>query len=141
MKPRKIDHICIAVRSLDAARPHWEQILGKGPDEEYTDEPEQIHVLRYMVGEVGLELMESTTPDGPVARHIAKHGEGVMVLSLGVESTAAAVEELSTAGLPLVPAPDTGEVLRPFRGGHFAFVHPRAVNGVLLELIDEGLGE
>ena len=138
MKPKKVDHICIAVRSLDEARPRWERILGKGPDDEYVDEPEQIRVARYMVGEVGLELMESTTPDGPVARHLDRHGEGVMVLSLGVECTADAVAELSAEGFSFVPSPGTGEVLRPFRGGQFAFVHPKAVNGVLLELIDDG---
>ncbi len=141
MKPQKIDHVCIAVRDLDEARIRWEKILGKGPDDEYVDEPEQIRVARYMVGEVGLELMESTSPDGPVARHLDRHGEGVMVLSLGVESTAAAVDELTAEGFPFVPAPETGEVLRPFRGGRFAFVHPKAVNGVLLELIDDGTGD
>jgi catechol 2,3-dioxygenase-like lactoylglutathione lyase family enzyme len=65
MKVNKVDHICIAVKDLDKARNVWEPILGKsGPNDHYIDEPEKIRVARYWVGEVGFELMESTTPDG-----------------------------------------------------------------------------
>jgi methylmalonyl-CoA/ethylmalonyl-CoA epimerase len=86
---------------------------------------------------VGFELMESTTPDGPVARHVAARGEGVMIISFNVDSTAGAVDELKGEGLPFIPVPGSDEVLRPFRDCQFAFVHPKAVNGVLLELIDD----
>ena len=136
MKVNKIDHICIAVRDLAAAREHWEKILGKGPDDEYVDEPEKIRVARYWLGGVGFELMESTTPDGPVAKHIEKRGEGIMILSFNVDSTAEAVSELEGAGFPFIPEPSTGKLLRPFRDCEFSFVHPKAANGVLLELID-----
>ena len=64
MKINKIDHICIAVRDLDKAREVWEPVLGKEkPDDEYVDEPEKIKVARYWVGEVGFELMESTSDE------------------------------------------------------------------------------
>lgn len=136
MKPNKIDHLCIAVRDLGAARRVWEPVLGKaGPDDAYVDEPERIRVARYWLGEVGFELMESTTPDGPVAQWIEKHGEGVMLLSLNVDDTAAAVAELEPRGYPFIPTPEGGK-LRPFRGGEYAFVHPKKMNNVLLELID-----
>ena len=70
-----MDHICIAVKDLDAACKVWEPVLGKAePDDPYVDESEQIRVARYRIGEMGFELMESTTPDGPVARWIEKHG-------------------------------------------------------------------
>ncbi|RME22424.1 MAG: methylmalonyl-CoA epimerase [Deltaproteobacteria bacterium] len=131
MKVNKIDHICVAVKDLARARAIWEPILGKdGPDDEYTDEPEKIHVARYWLGGVGFELMESTSPDGEVAKFIEKHGEGIMVLSLNVDSTKEAVEELKGAGYPIVGG------IRKFRDCEFAFVHPKAVNGVLLEIID-----
>ena len=69
MKVRKLDHICIAVKDLEAARKVWEPVLGKAaPDDRYVDEPEKIRVARYWLDNVGFELMESTTPDGPVAR-------------------------------------------------------------------------
>lgn len=136
MKTKKMDHICIAVRDLDAARRNWEPILGKSePDDPYVDEPEQIRVARYWIGEVGFELMESTSPEGPVARWIEKHGEGVMLISFNVENTRAAIEELKHQGYPLIPD-NRGELARPFRDCEFAFVHPKKLNGVLTELID-----
>ena len=136
MKVNKVDHICIAVKDLDKARQVWEPILGKsGPADPYIDEREKIRVARYWVGEVGLELMESTAPDGPVARWIEKNGEGVMVISLNVDNTREAIKELEPMDYPFVPAPD-GKNARPFRDCEFAFIHPKKVNSVLLELID-----
>ena len=131
MKANKIDHICIAVRNLEAARKIWEPILGKDkPDDAYIDEPEKIKVARYWLGGVGFELMESLTPDGDVAKFIEKRGEGVMLVSLNVDNTRAAMDELKAKGYPFIGG------ARAFRDCEFAFVHPKAVNGVLLELID-----
>ena len=131
MKTNKLDHICIAVKDLEAARKVWEPILGKDkPDDAYVDEPEKIRVARYWLGGVGFELMESLTPDGEVAKFIEKRGEGVMLVSLNVDNTRAAMGELKAKGYPFIGG------ARPFRDCEFAFVHPKAVNGVLLELID-----
>jgi methylmalonyl-CoA/ethylmalonyl-CoA epimerase len=131
MKVNKLDHICIAVRNLEAARKIWEPILGKDkPDDAYVDEPEKIRVARYWIGGVGFELMESLTPDGEVAKFIEKRGEGVMLVSLNVDNTRAAMDELKPKGYPFIGG------ARKFRDCEFAFVNPKAVNGVLLELID-----
>ena len=131
MKVNKLDHICIAVRNLEAAKKIWEPILGKDkPDDAYVDEPEKIRVARYWVGGVGFELMESLTPDGDVAKFIEKRGEGVMLVSLNVDDTRAAMGELKAKDYPFIGG------ARKFRDCEFAFVHPKAVNGVLLELID-----
>ena len=136
MKLNKIDHICIAVRNLEAARKIWEPLLGKsGPDDAYVDEPEKINVARYWVGEVGFELMESLTPDGDVAKYIKKHGEGVMIISFNVDNTREAVAELQGKDYPFIPDA-RGEVARPFRDCEFAFIHPKKMNGVLTEIID-----
>ena len=132
MKVNKVDHICIAVKNIDEARKVWEPVLGKSrPDDEYIDESEKIKVVRYYVGEVGFELMESTTPDGNVARFIDKRGEGVMVISLNVDDTREAIDELQKKDYPFIGG------ARPFRDCEFAFVHPKKMNGVLLELIDD----
>ena len=131
MKPNKIDHICIAVRDLEQAKKVWQPILGKTePDDAYIDEPEKIKVARYMVGEVGFELMESTTDDGDVAKFIEKRGEGIMLISLNVDNTREAMAELKEQDYPFIGG------ARQFRDCEFAFVHPKKVNGVLLELID-----
>ena len=136
MKINKVDHICIAVKSLDEARKAWEPLLGKDkPDDEYVDEREKIRVARYMVGEVGFELMESTTPDGDVAKFIEKRGEGVMLISFNVDNTREAAQELEAEGYPFIPDA-RGEIARPFRDCEFAFVHPKRLNGVLTEIID-----
>ncbi|MHC4078340.1 MAG: VOC family protein [Planctomycetota bacterium] len=131
MKVNKIDHICIAVKDLEQAKKVWEPVLGKSePDDAYIDEPEKIKVARYWVGGVGFELMESTTPDGDVAKFIEKRGEGIMLLSFNVDNTREAIGELEDKGYPFIGG------ARPFRDCEFAFIHPKKVNGVLLELID-----
>jgi len=132
MKLNKVDHICIAVKNLEEARKIWEPVLGKTePDDAYIDELEKINVARYMIGEVGVELMESTSPDGEVAKFIKTRGEGIMLLSFNVDSTRDAMAELKAKDYPLIGG------ARPFRDGEFAFVHPKKMNGVLLEVIDD----
>ena len=132
MKINKIDHICIAVKNLDAARKIWEPLLGKErPDDEYVDEPEKIHVARYYLGQVGFELMESTSPDGEVAKFIKNRGEGVMLISLNVDNTREAMDELDSDKYHVIGG------VRKFRDCEFAFIHPQKINGVLLELIDD----
>ncbi len=131
MRVNKFDHICIAVKNLDQAKKVWEPVLGKSePDDVYIDESEKIKVARYWVGEVGFELMESTSPDGEVAKFIEKRGEGVMLISFNVDHTRDAMDELKKKDYPFIGG------ARPFRDCEFAFVHPKKMNGVLLELID-----
>ncbi len=131
MKVNKLDHLCIAVKDLEAAKKVWQPILGKDqPDDAYVDEAEKIRVARYWVGGVGFELMESLAPDGEVAKFIDKRGEGIMLVAFNVDSTRAAMQELKEKRYRFIGG------ARPFRDCEFAFVHPKAVNGVLLELID-----
>jgi methylmalonyl-CoA/ethylmalonyl-CoA epimerase len=132
MKINKIDHICIAVKKLTEACKVWEPVLGKsGPDDSYVDESEKIRVARYWIGEVGFELMESTSPDGEVAKFIEKRGEGVMLISFNVDNTRKSMDELSAQGYPFIGG------ARQFRDCEFAFIHPNTLNGVLTELIDD----
>jgi methylmalonyl-CoA/ethylmalonyl-CoA epimerase len=136
MKVNKVDHICIAVKNLAEACKIWEPVLGKSkPDVVYVDESEKIKVARYWVGEVGFELMESTTPDGEVARFIEKKGEGIMLISFNVDSTRKAMDELEQKSYPFIGGP------RSFQNTEFAFVHPKKMTGVLLELIDNPPGK
>jgi len=137
MKIRKIDHISIAVKDIAKARQQWEPILGKTqPDDFYVYEREQIRVARYWIGEVGFELMESTSSDGPVSKYIEKNGEGIMLISLNVDDTRESIKELEERGYQFIPD-HTGHKARPFRNCEFAFIHPNNLNGVLLEVIDD----
>jgi methylmalonyl-CoA/ethylmalonyl-CoA epimerase len=131
MNINKIDHICVAVKNLEEAQKVWEPVLGKStPDDAYVDELEKIKVARYWLGEVGFELMESTAPDGEVAKFIEKRGEGIMLISFNVDNTREAMEELKGKNYPFIGG------ARTFRDCEFSFMHPKKMNGVLLELID-----
>lgn len=136
MKINKVDHICVAVKNLEEACKCWGPALGKSePDLVYVDELEKIKVARYDIGEVGFEIMESTSPDGDVAKFIEKKGEGLMLVSFHVDSVRDAAKELQDQDYPLIPD-SRGEVIRPFRDAEFTFIHPKKLNGVLTEMID-----
>ncbi|MFP4258306.1 MAG: VOC family protein [Desulfovermiculus sp.] len=131
MKVNKIDHISIAVRNITQARKVWEPVLGKSkPDEEYIEEKEEINVVRYWIGEVGLELMESRSSSGEVSKFIDTNGEGVMLISFHVDDTRESVRELTAREYPVL-----GQV-RTFKDSGYAFIHPRKMNNVLVEIID-----
>lgn len=142
MNVKKMDHFCIAVKDLEAAKKIWEPILGKSrPDDPYEDEPEKIRVARYWIGGVGFELMESTTPDGPVAKWIEKHGEGLMLIGFNVENAREAIAELAPQEYPFIKSqhPIVGDITgiaRSFRDCEYALIHPGKTNNVMVELID-----
>jgi methylmalonyl-CoA/ethylmalonyl-CoA epimerase len=129
---RKIDHICFAVRDLDKAKRIYEENLGIAPAVEYVAESEQIRVVRYYIGEVAVELMESTGADGEVARFIQKKGEGVFLISYRVDDLDSAMEELKGKGAKLID-----EKPRRLFGNRYAFIQkPNELGGVLTELLD-----
>ena len=143
MKVNKMDHISVAVNDLECARKIWEPVFGKsGPDDRYEDELEKIRVARYQFDGIAFELIESMTPDGPVAKWIGNHGEGVMLISFNVDNTRSAIGELENKNYSFLPNPvplddDATGKARPFRNGEFAFLHPKIMNGTLVEIIDD----
>lgn len=129
----KIDHICIAVRDLQEAKQRWGRLFGKSePDLEYIFAEESIEVARYYVGEVGFELMRSTRSGSHVDKFIDKHGEGVMIISFRVPDTAAAIPILGANQYPMID-----QQPRIWQESHYAFLQPGAMNGVLVEIIDD----
>ena len=132
MKAKEIDHICIAVRDLASARKIYEDTFGLELALEYIADQEKIKVARYYLGTVALELMESTTPDGDVARFIEKKGEGVFLISYRVDDVAAGLDELKQKGHRLIDNQP-----RRLMGNRYAFIMPPADTcGVLTEIID-----
>ncbi|MGI6308534.1 MAG: VOC family protein [Dethiobacteria bacterium] len=131
MKLEKVDHICIAVKNLEEAERYFSRVFDLEPDDRYIEEKEKIEVVRYYIGEAGLELVASTDPEGDVAKFIERNGEGVFLLSLKVPKVEEAMDELRKKGVPL-----TDEVPRQWRQSKYTFIKPKAMFGVLLELID-----
>ena len=128
-----IDHLGIAVKSLAAAKGIYEK-LGLTISEEEVVESEGVRLVMVPVGETRLELLEPLSEASPIAKFIAKRGEGLHHVSLRVPDLAAAVERLKKDGVRLV-----SEEMKIGAGGHrFVFVHPSSAGGVLLELVEDG---
>lgn len=132
MKIEKIDHICFAVKDLDAARENYEGTLGFKLDTIYTAESEKIRVARYYVGEVAIELMEATGPDSEVAKFIERQGEGFFLISYRVPDVDEALAELKGKDKKLID-----DKPRKLMGNRYAFInYPGELNGVLTEVLD-----
>ncbi|HPV49570.1 MAG TPA: methylmalonyl-CoA epimerase [Smithellaceae bacterium] len=129
MKVLKIDHIGIAVKNLEEGSKLYE-ILGivSAGTEEVAEQ--KVRVSFFPVGDSEIELLESTAPDGPIAKYIEKNGEGIQHIALRVENIEEALAELKAKGIRLID-----EKPRYGAGGaKIAFIHPKATGGVLLEL-------
>ena len=126
-----IDHLGIAVRSLDEAVPLYE-MLGLAAPQRETVEAEKVRVAMLPTGDSRIELLEPTGPDSTIAKFLEKRGPGLHHVALRVPDLPAAVERLRAAGARLLNEPRAGA------GGHlYVFVHPASTGGVLLELIQE----
>jgi methylmalonyl-CoA epimerase len=126
-----IDHLGIAVRSVQAAKSIYEK-LGLKPTAEETVEGEQVRVAMIPVGESRIELLEPTSDTSTVAKFLAKRGEGLHHVCLRVPDLKAAVDRLKQDGVRLV-----SEEIKVGAGGHrYVFVHPSSTGGVLMELVE-----
>jgi methylmalonyl-CoA/ethylmalonyl-CoA epimerase len=130
MKILKIDHIGIAARSIDQVAPFWAQVLGLTLEGRETVEEQKATTAFIPVGESELEILESTTPDGVIAKFIESRGEGIQHIALRVENIEEALKELKEKGVRLIDE----KPRRGAGGAKIAFIHPKATNGVLLEL-------
>lgn len=130
MKPTAIDHIGIAVASLDEALKFWERSLGiKCTGIEEVAE-QKVRTAFLPLGDTEVELLEATDPESPVAKFIEKRGEGIHHLAVRVENLEEALEKMKALGLRMID-----EKPRYGAGGaRIAFVHPKTAGGVLLEL-------
>lgn len=132
MKAEAVDHICIAVKDLKKAREIYEETLGLDLSMEYVAESEKIHVARYYLGEVALELMEPTGPDSEVARFLKRKGEGVFLISYRVADVVGGLAELQAKGETTIDKEP-----RELMGTRYAFIQPPGrMCGVLTEILD-----
>ena len=133
LKTNYIDHISIAVKDLKAAEEDFRQAFGWEVEGRYSDRDEKINVAYFMIGRTALEIMEDMDGTGEVAKFIDKHGEGVMLISMNVDSAHESLELLNRNGARLIDKKPrfAGELKR-----YFAFLHPKQCHGVLTEVID-----
>ena len=130
MKVLKIDHLGIAVNCIDDGKKFWTDALGLQFEGTETIEEQKVTTAFLPVGESEVELLESTSPDGPIAKYLEKRGEGIQHIAFRVEDIDAALEELKEKGIRLID-----ETPRKGAGGaKIAFLHPKSTGGVLVEL-------
>ena len=134
MKLSHIEHLGIAVKSLEEAIPYYEQVLGLKcySIEEVADQ--KVRTAFFKIGQTKLELLESTDPEGTIAKFIEKKGEGIHHLAFAVEDVVQnALTELEGKGVKLIDkAPRKGA-----EGLNIAFLHPKSTIGVLTELCEK----
>jgi methylmalonyl-CoA/ethylmalonyl-CoA epimerase len=130
----RIQHIGVAVASLDAALPYYRDVLGL-PLVGIEEVPEQkIRAAVFRVGESTIEVIESTSPDGPVGKFIEKNGEGIHHLCFQVDDAAAALAAAKGKGARLIDeTPRLG-----VHGMKIGFLHPKSTFGVLTEFAQAG---
>lgn len=132
MKISHIEHLGIAVNSLDEAIPYYESILGVKcyAIEEVRDQ--KVKTAFFQIGQTKIELLESTDPEGPIGKFLEKRGQGIHHLAFAVEGIEKSLDELAEKGVQLIDK-------KPRKGAEgldIAFLHPKSTFGVLTELCE-----
>ncbi|WP_432798237.1 methylmalonyl-CoA epimerase [Poriferisphaera sp. WC338] len=134
IKAKAINHLGIAVKSIDEAREYYENVLG-GEFEGIEEVAEQkVKVAFFKVGDVRLELLEPTSEDSPISGFLEKRGEGIHHVAYTVDKIEERIAEIKEAGLRMINE-------EPRNGAHnsrIAFMHPKSSRGVLTELCEPG---
>ena len=132
MKVLKVDHIGVAVKSIEETKKLYHDLLGLEHAGNETVEEQKVTTAFFPVGDTEVELLESTSDDGPIAKYLEKRGEGVQHIAFRVENIEEALAELKEKGIRLID-----EKPRKGAGGaKIAFLHPKSTYGVLVELCE-----
>ena len=128
-----LDHVGIAVSNLNEALEIYEGILGLKLEKTKTVENQGVKVAMLLAGETKIELLEPTNEESPVAKFIAKKGEGIHHIALIVSDIDGSLEEMKRRGIALIDEkPRIG-----FEGHKIAFLHPKSTKNVLVELCEK----
>jgi methylmalonyl-CoA/ethylmalonyl-CoA epimerase len=132
MVPRKIAHIGIAVKNLDESVRFYSEVLGL--EMEDSEQAGELKAAFLKIGETHIELLQSTTEEGVIAKFISKKGEGVHHIAFEVEDIGQAISDLKGMDVALIDnKPRDGA-----HGSQVAFLHPKSSYGVLIELVQPG---
>lgn len=130
---KKIDHIGIAVKSLEASLPFYTDVLKLNLLGIEEVDSEKVKVAFLQVGESKLELLEPTSEESPIAKFIEKRGEGIHHVALGVDSIQERIEEIKEKGIRMInDVPKIGA-----GGAQVAFLHPKSSGGILVEFCEK----
>jgi len=128
-----IEHIGIAVKNLDEAIKFYEEILGLKcySIEEVADQ--KVKTAFFQIGQTKIELLETTDPEGPIGKFIAKRGEGIHHIAFATDGLKKAINEINEKGIKLIDE----EPRKGAEGLNIAFLHPKSTFGVLTELCEK----
>ena len=130
MKALKVDHIGIAVKNLDETLKFYQDVLGLEVQGTEVVDEQKVRVAFLPIGDTEVELLESTSEDGPIAKFIERNGEGVQHIAFKVDNIEEAIEYMQSKGMKMID-----EKPRYGAGGaKIAFVHPKSSHRVLVEL-------
>lgn len=127
---QKIDHLGIAVNSLEESVPYYEKALGLKCERVEEVESQKVKTAFFDVGGVHLELLEPTSPESPIAKFLEKKGEGIHHIAFGTDDIGGQLKQAADSGVRLIHE-------EPFEGAAgklVAFLHPKSTHGVLTEL-------
>lgn len=129
MKPSHIEHLGIAVKSLEESIPYYESLLGTSCYlvEEIKDQ--RVKTAFFLVGQTKIELLESTDPEGPIGKFLEKKGEGIHHIAFAVENATNALADAESNGLTLIDKVSR----KGAEGMDIGFLHPKSTHGVLIE--------
>lgn len=133
MELSHIEHIGIAVKSLDESIPYWEKTFGLKcyAIEEVKDQ--RVKTAFFKIGQTKIELLESTDPEGPIGKFIENKGEGVHHIAFATNNVESALAHVEQQGIRLIDK----EPRKGAEGLHIAFLHPKSTHGVLTELCED----
>lgn len=130
MKPTHIEHIGIAVKSIEEALPFYENVLGLKCYAVEVVEDQKVKTAFFQVGQTKIELLEPTSPESTIAKFIEKNGGGMHHIAFAVEDVETALNDAAEAGCQLIDKAPRGGA----EGLRIGFLHPKSTNRVLTEL-------
>ena len=133
MKPSHIEHIGIAVKSLEETIPFYENVLGLTCYNIEEVKDQKVRTAFFQVGQTKIELLESTDPEGPIGRFIKRKGEGIHHIAFAVENIEDRLKAVESKGVQLIDKISR----KGAEGLDIAFLHPKSTFGVLTELCEK----
>lgn len=130
MSPTHIEHIGIAVKSLEESIPFYENLLGTKCYAVEDVKDQKVKTAFFLIGQTKIELLESTDPDGPIGKFIEKKGTGIHHIAFAVENADNALNEAEANGIQLIDK----QSRKGAEGMNIGFLHPKSTQGILLEL-------